>query len=301
MKYRSASLTKSLQEDSVADGAIGQNEELVDSLTDFITHNEELQKQASPIQKTLMKRMLKQTYDPDMAIKYWVNLVDLGVKTYQQDFGKETPDLTKSIRVQVASKLAKDFEDKVNSGAIRVRDVLGVEALQELAGAGVGVGVLNQTKPEESGEEESSSGDEEKSGEESGEEEKPEATTKESLFRGKSMKTIKVTQSQLREMVEAKVKEALTEAAFRESPYAIFKAAQEVRLTEMGMDLDSYIAMRLAQAGYTPADAPKLVAQVRQTALNVAKSEAERFEMLLKSSLKKPQWQQFSKKNLKGR
>src|SRR5574337_1598084 len=125
--------SSNIREDSIADKAIGQNEETVDNLLNFILQNHELmQYAATPIRKVLMKRMLKQTYDPDMAVKFWLNLVDMGVKKYQQELNDSTPMFDKPVRVQVASKLAKDFEQKVNSGAIRVRDVLDAQALTEI-------------------------------------------------------------------------------------------------------------------------------------------------------------------------
>lgn len=119
--------TDAVTEDSIADQAIGQDEELVDNLFDYVSRSGELYKMAEPIRKNLMTRMLKQTYNPDVAVKFWLNLVDLAAKTYQQEVGPDGPIFTKAVRVQAASKLAKDFENKVNNGSMRVRDVLGNE------------------------------------------------------------------------------------------------------------------------------------------------------------------------------
>jgi hypothetical protein len=110
---------------SLADQAIGQDSELVDSLFTFITRDPSLFKMSDPIRKNLMKRMLKQTYVEEVARKFWLNLVDLAVKKYQQVGGKEAIIYTKGVRVQVADKLAKDFENKVNSGEATVSSILG--------------------------------------------------------------------------------------------------------------------------------------------------------------------------------
>lgn len=117
--------TDAIAEDSIADQAIGQDDELVTNLFDYVSQSSELYKMAEPIRKNLMTRMLKQTYNPDLAVKLWLNLVDLAAKTYQQEIGPDGPIFTKAVRVQAASRLAKDFQDKVNNGSMRVRDVLG--------------------------------------------------------------------------------------------------------------------------------------------------------------------------------
>lgn len=167
------------------------------------------------------------------------------------------------------------------------------------AGAGVGVGVVGQEKPEEEENPEGEEGSEEEPTA-AGKPEEKETPTKESLVR-KMTTTMKITKSQLKEMVVAKIKKTLMEAVYRDSPYSIFLDTKKMNPSETTMDKDSYLAMRLAQAGFTPADAPKLVELVKRQAMEVARADADYFAAILKSSLKQPQWQQFGKKTGRGR
>lgn len=107
-------------------------EQEADMLYNFITNTWELEvRRALPIKRNLIKKMMKQIYNPDLAVKLWMYLVDSAVKLYKQENQDESPLFIKPVRVKVASQLAKDFEERVKLGepGYTISDLLGKKSV----------------------------------------------------------------------------------------------------------------------------------------------------------------------------
>lgn len=104
--------------------ATGLDEE-AEELYLYITGELE-QRRGIPIRKHLMRKMVKGVYNPELAVKLWMYLVDDGAKMYKQEYGSEgTPLFAKPVRVKVANRLARDFEEAVRHKEYTVANVLG--------------------------------------------------------------------------------------------------------------------------------------------------------------------------------
>lgn len=304
-------------------------------LWNFIRGSNELSVVKSQhITKTLIDKMHKQVYSPEAAIKLWLYLVNSAAKDYSQKYGDNSPVFTQPIRVRVAAKLAKDFEQKVSHEGSS-EEGLSDDFLSELAGAGVGVGVVGQGAGKDGSEEtagasepaapekeqstsspiagpvtpsaSSSAGSDDKASVGGGSSKGLtfiESRKREALItKKKSVTTMKVTKTQLQEMVAKAVRKKLSEAAYnqnRPSAYSIYKQSGSDDARRAMMDQSQFLAMKLAQAGYTPDNAASLIASFKHDVMANAQAEVGHFEQLLKSSLAigQQEWQQHSKKKL---
>ena len=85
----------------------------------YITNTVELYPMKESIIQNMAKKIEKGTYDPELAVKGWMNWVDLGAKQYIQEFnvpGNEPRLFPRELRLAVARDIAEEEADKIKSG-----------------------------------------------------------------------------------------------------------------------------------------------------------------------------------------
>ncbi len=103
-------------------GAQEVSEDDVRELVLFIDNDGDLYRQmTTPIMKNLAKKMLKGTYNHELAVKGWGHLANAGAKKYTQEFGTPGPNgsygnFDVATRKAAAAELAEAFESAVKAG-----------------------------------------------------------------------------------------------------------------------------------------------------------------------------------------
>jgi hypothetical protein len=76
--------------------------------------------QMMPIIKNVQRRKAKGTYDPTLAPKLWLYLVDEGARKYVKEFGapgdKVQNIFPKPVRMALAEEMAKDYSESIDNG-----------------------------------------------------------------------------------------------------------------------------------------------------------------------------------------
>jgi hypothetical protein len=84
----------------------------------YIDNDADLYRQRyMPIVRNLKKKIDKGIFDPALAPKLLMYLVNDGAKKYDKEFGDMRESMfTKEVREEVARNMAKEIEDAINTG-----------------------------------------------------------------------------------------------------------------------------------------------------------------------------------------
>jgi hypothetical protein len=87
----------------------------------FIENDSQLyHSQMVPIIKNVQRRKAKGTYDPSLAPKLWLYLVDEGARKYVKEFGSPGDKIQnifpKSVRMALAEEMAKNYSERIDNG-----------------------------------------------------------------------------------------------------------------------------------------------------------------------------------------
>lgn len=112
-----ADITKSLMETSTTlqDQGITSTDD-VDELYLYISNDGQLYRQhTTPIINNLKKKYAKGQYDPDLAVKAFMYLVDAGVRKYDKEFGSGQGKLflDKATRTEIAKALLDRYTENI--------------------------------------------------------------------------------------------------------------------------------------------------------------------------------------------
>lgn len=80
---------------------------------DLFIHNEyQLWKQHEAIEAMLVKKIVAGRYNPELAIKGWLNLVDRAARQYAKDSHMDSRAFDAEMRREVATELERRFYHK---------------------------------------------------------------------------------------------------------------------------------------------------------------------------------------------
>jgi hypothetical protein len=94
----------------------------------FVDNDAELyRRMTQPMMKNLARKMKRGIYDSELAVKLWLYLATEGAKKYAKEHGGEGVRyhdmFPKSIRMQTAQELARDFEAELEAGGLDVDEL----------------------------------------------------------------------------------------------------------------------------------------------------------------------------------
>jgi len=82
----------------------------------YIENDSQLYRQQGyPIVLALAKRKVNKTYDPQLAVKAYENLVETGMKKYSKEFGKIIAN--PATRNHAAKELLENYQEAINGAA----------------------------------------------------------------------------------------------------------------------------------------------------------------------------------------
>lgn len=80
---------------------------------DLAIHNDfQLWKQHEAIEAMLAKKIVSGRYDPELAVKAWMNLVDRTARQYARDSHMDSRSFDRNMRREVATELERRFYHK---------------------------------------------------------------------------------------------------------------------------------------------------------------------------------------------
>ena len=92
-----------------------------------IKNNEPLLKREEAIEKNLLKKIEKDTYEQDKATKAFKNLADEGARDYNKQFASSGDRIfSAEDKKQAAKALQESFEKEVEGGSFDIKDTQGL-------------------------------------------------------------------------------------------------------------------------------------------------------------------------------